>query len=184
VDQFLPKKSDRDAAGVETAPVVVVPSRGKAGLYLFLGTMFLAFGAVLSGHPDPVGRFFGWLSMLFGLVGAGAAVAMRVPASTHLALDDGGMTHRHLWRDTHVAWEDIRAIGIHAQSGQRMVVYDVPSDGSFMARLNRRFCGFSHAIPDTYGGSPDELAELLEAWRVAYSEGPALPEETGEPGGD
>lgn len=179
MDEYLPKKRDADAAAVESAPVVLVPSRGKAGLYLVIGLMFLAAGMVLMAQADPLARVFGWISGLFGLVGAGAAIGMRRPNSTHLALDEGGMTHRHLWRDTHVAWGDVRRIGVFTQSGNRMVVYDLPEDhplgGGIMARMNRGFCGFSHSIPDTYGSSPEELAELLEAWRQAYT--PALPEE-------
>lgn len=178
VDQYLPKKRDQDAEGVETAPVVIVPSRSKAGLFLALGLGFVACGALLMGHPDPVGRFFGALGLLFGLVGAGAALGLRRSASTHLAMDEGGLTHRHLWRDTHVAWGDIRKIGVFHQGGQRMVVYDLaedhPAGHGWLARMNRHFCGYSHAIPDTYGSAPEELAELLEAWRVAYSP-PALP---------
>lgn len=183
MQEHLPKKRDQDAEGVETAPVVLVPGRGKAATFFGLGLFFVAAGFVLGAQPDDIARVSGFASVVFGALGAAVAVAMRIPGSTHLALDEGGMTHRHIWQDTHVAWRDIRKIGIFEQSGQRMVAYDLaedhPAAQSASARMNRGYCGYSNMIPDTFG-DPTELAHLLEAWRVAYSD-PALPPGEGTP---
>lgn len=179
MDEYLPKKRDGDAEGIETAPVVIAPSRSKAGLVLVLGLIFVTLGLFLATLVDPLAKIAAGFAILLGLAGGGAAVGTRVPSSTHLAFDEGGLTHRHLWRDTHVAWDDIERIGVFSQAGSRMVVYDVPGDRGVMARMNRGVCGYSHAIPDTFGRSPEELAELLEAWRVAYAR-PELPAETSQ----
>jgi len=168
-----PKKPGVDSQGTESAPVVYHPSRGKGALVLVLALGFVALGGFLLSRPDATAVMVGWLGIAFGLVGAAAAAIQLVPGSTCLVLEPSGLTQRHAWREHHVPWSQVRAVGVGTISGNRMVLYDVteehPAASSAQARASRALTGYSHGLPDSFGPSPDELAEELERWWAAHA---------------
>jgi len=104
-----------------------------------------------------------------------AAVAM-LPGAGALTLDAEGFEARNLFRRHRSRWQDTS--GFQAArippAQQKLVVYDdVTQSAKTLAQINVGIVGRNAALPDTYGLSADDLAQLMAQWRErALARGP------------
>jgi hypothetical protein len=147
-------------------PVTLYPSRRKWLLVLAGGATFAVGGALMIRSGDPKG----WLVLLFFAAVALIAAAVLLPGAGALTLDRDGFEITNLFRHHRIHWQD--ASGFTAArippARQRFVLFDQASASSrFLANVNVAIVGHNASLPDTYGRSADELAELMAAWRAS-----------------
>lgn len=97
----------------------------------------------------------GILAAIFTITGI-ASGAQLIPGSAGLWLDRRGFTFRMFWYDRRREWKEITPI-LSSQVGLlQMVGYNRASDKPNQPR---------EVLPDTYGISANELADLMNHWR-------------------
>lgn len=110
-------------------------------------------------------------SLFFGACALAALVGL-IPGASHLQLESKGMTVRSLFREWHVRWADVDHFFVTSISGNAMVCWNYAADASAKprgARVSRTLTGVEAGLPDTYGRSASDLADLLNRWRARAS---------------
>jgi len=113
------------------------------------------------------GRGAGWLvGGLFGL-SAAAFAAMLLPGAASLVIDREGFTIRSLFRSHRFAWTEAGPFHPVPVGGRMLVGFEVagPHGAGAMAGLGRVLSGAPAALPDTYGLTPQALADLMNEAR-------------------
>jgi hypothetical protein len=145
-------------------PVTLHPSRKKWLLIFATSAVFAAGGAWMIERGEPMG----WYVLIFFGLGALVAAAALLPGAGGLTLDREGFAITNLFRRYRVRWQD--AAGFVAArippARQKMVMYDDATQrGKSLAQLNVAIAGRGAGLPDTYGLSADDLAQLMAQWR-------------------
>lgn len=97
----------------------------------------------------------GILAIIFTVTGSAAGIQL-VPGSAGMWLDRQGFTFRMFWYDRRREWTEITPI-LSSQVGLlQMVGYNRKNDAPNKPR---------EVLPDTYGISANELADLMNHWR-------------------
>jgi hypothetical protein len=145
-------------------PVTLYPSRIK-WLLVFTVCALFAVGGIFMIRDGASG---GWFVLIFFGLGAPVAAAAMLPGAGGLTLDRDGFDITSLFRGHRTRWRD--AAGFEAArfppAHQKMVVYDDVTQGTkSIAKLNVGLVGRNSGLPDTYGHSADNLAQLMAQWR-------------------
>jgi hypothetical protein len=145
-------------------PVTLHPSRVKWLLVFTIGALFAVGGFWMIKTGDGSGWF---VLICFGL-GALIAAAAMLPGAGGLTLDRDGFETTNLFRRHRTRWRD--AAGFEAaripRAHRKMVVYDdITQSTKSIAKLNVGLVGRNSGLPDTYGHSADNLAQLMAQWR-------------------
>lgn len=129
------------------------PSRARWVFTVVLSAIIVGVNFfVATAHGAPV---LGILAAIFAVTGL-ASGAQLVPGSAGLWLDRKGFTFRMFWYDRRREWKEITPI-LSSQVGLlQMVGYNRAGDAPNKPR---------EVLPDTYGISANELAELMNHWR-------------------
>lgn len=136
-------------------------------LYLAVSCAFVT-GGVLIVREHPV---IGWLNIVFfgfGVVVFGLSLA---PSSNSLCLGADGLTVRSLYRTWHVGWSDVSGFFVARIGGRQMVCWNYSPSyaGEHRGRaISRGLTGVEAGLPETYGRSAVELADLLNALRLQH----------------
>jgi hypothetical protein len=129
------------------------PSRMRWVFTVVLSVVIVSvnfFVATTQGAP-----VLGILALIFTITGL-ASGAQLVPGSAGLWLDRKGFTFRMFWIDRRREWKEITPI-LSSQVGLlQMVGYNRAGDAPNKPR---------EVLPDTYGISANELAEIMNHWR-------------------
>ena len=143
-------------------PVRLYPSRRKWLLVALGGIAFTAIGIgmVLTGD------WTGWFAVgFFGLVAIVAILAL-LPGSSRLMLDKDGFEATTLYRGARKRWAETSEFGTADISGETFVVFDdLTLTPGALTGFNTSNIGRNSALPDTYGLSAEELANLMSDWR-------------------
>ncbi|MDR0673859.1 MAG: hypothetical protein LBF93_09465 [Zoogloeaceae bacterium] len=134
-------------------------------VFCVVGVLLLIGDCVVAGVLMTV--FFGLASLVFAL--------SLMPGSVFLRLEPEDMTIRSLYRTWRVRRSDISAFFVARIGGREMVCWDyLPTyAGQRHGRaFSRGLTGVEAGLPDTYGRSAGELADLLNAWRAASVDPP------------
>jgi len=143
------------------------PSPGKQLMLMLLCAAFVAVGGFLVSRGDA----FGWVCI--ALFGAGMLVFLvtLLPGSSYLELRRDGFEMCSLYRKWFVRWSDVQLFFPQRIASTRMVCWNYLPGHAGQVR-GRRFSasltGVEAGLPDTYGRSADELAELMNAWRSRH----------------
>jgi hypothetical protein len=145
-------------------PVTLYPSRIK-WLLVFTASALFAVGGF---WMTKTGDGSGWFVLIFFSLGALIAAAAMLPGAGGLTLDRDGFDITSLFRRHRTRWRD--AAGFEAaripRAHQKMVVYDdITQSTKSIAKLNVGLVGRNSGLPDTYGHSADNLAQLMAQWR-------------------
>ncbi len=141
----------------------------RAKLIFFLFSTFL-FGFALGGVAlysdlDLLGKALMWL----GAAGSAAAIVpftLAILRGSTLRLDALEMQVWQGLKTTRHRWEDVSPFSV-VDVGIPMVVFDdaTMEDGA-LVQFNRDNVGRGGGLPDTYGMMPQDLAWLLNEWRL------------------
>jgi hypothetical protein len=145
-------------------PVTLYPSR-KKWLLVFAGSALFAVGGFWMIRQ---GNAMGWAVLIFFGLAAVVGAAAMLPGAGGLTLDREGFETTNLFRRHRTRWQD--ATGFQAArippAHQKWVVYDdVNVSTKRIAKFNVGIVGRNGALPDTYGLSADNLAQLMAQWR-------------------
>lgn len=156
--------------GVNTrvGPRSIEASRLKLWLYLALSLIFVAGGVLMV--QDPSTGLKGWLVLAFFGLGVAVFVVLLVRPQV-LELDPKGFTLRggFIRSPKTVLWRDVESIFVYKlPRGGKMIGYNlVPGirKDTALARMARSF-GADGALPKGWAGSPEKMAEDLNAYRL------------------
>jgi hypothetical protein len=129
------------------------PSRARWVFTVVLSAIIVSVNfLVATTQGAPV---LGILAAIFAVTGL-ASGAQLVPGSAGLWLDRKGFTFRMFWYDRRREWKEVTPI-LSSQVGLlQMVGYNRAGDAPNKPR---------EVLPDTYGISANELAEIMNHWR-------------------
>ncbi|HEU5058858.1 MAG TPA: hypothetical protein VFU21_20130 [Kofleriaceae bacterium] len=157
--------SEHDGGAARITPQTLYPKRSTTAWLLLGSSAFVVVGVWM-------GREEGWIgyacAAFFGLCAAVAIVHL-VPGASSLSIDGDGLSCRSLFRRWSVRWDDIdRFYPVAIRQGgvrvHQMVGWDyLPGRGppGRGRRLSSAIAGCEGALPDTYGMTAQELADLL-----------------------
>lgn len=147
-------------------PVVLRPSPWKwAGVGAIC--LVLALGGALLARQ---GRWIGWVSLLFFGVGLLVSVVAAMPTASYLRLDPEGFTICSLYRAHKVRWTDVTGFGVGRIFLNKMVMFNFEPTYQRtpgLRSLNAGIVGYEAGLPDNYGLSHEELADLMNNYRDA-----------------
>ena len=144
-------------------PVALYPSRKKWFWLLLLAAVFTAGGVGMVSSKEP----WGWLVLIFFGSGLVISATTLLPGAGGLVLDANGFQVTSLFRRHRSRWRDVarfEPISV-PYARQKMVGFDDATAGRTITAINAALTGHNAALPDTYGFSVDELAELMRRWR-------------------
>jgi hypothetical protein len=144
-------------------PVTLYPSRKKWFLVLLASAVFTAGGVAMVSSNESLG----WLVLVFFGTGLVMSATMLLPGAGGLVLDADGFQVTTMFRSRRSRWRDVtnfEPISV-PYSRQRMVGFDDATAGRTITAINKALAGHNAALPDNYGFSVDELAELMRRWR-------------------
>jgi hypothetical protein len=158
---------------VEEAPVfdspelVLRPSKRKQMAYLFGCLAFVGIGVWQVSRRDA--GALGWLCTLFFGLGAAVFIAQIIPGASYLRVRRDGFMYCSLFRKIPVIpWQEVSIFRVASvpPSGIPLVVFDWhTASHPVVRRVNQHLTGATDGLPDSYGLSPQELADLLNTWR-------------------
>ena len=139
------------------------PRRFKMAFYGALCAAFTVGGVYMLKDGDHggwfVAGFFGACTLIF--------LALLLPGAAYLRLTRDGFRVRALWRTHFTPWSAVSDFGVERIGRRRLVVFNfVDAKARRDARYQRILTGVEGALPDTYGLSPEKLAELMTHWQV------------------
>jgi len=150
-------------------PVTLYPSRKKWLLFLLGSALFTAGGVgMVVTKAD-----WGWLVLIFFAVCTAVFGIGLLPGAGRLVLDHDGFQVTTLYRSFRRQWHDVKSFEPVAipPSMQRSVGYDDVNAGKTITVLNTAISGHNAALPDSYGLSVDDLAQLMLRWRERATSG-------------
>ena len=149
------------------------PNRRRYLLNMTLAAGFVAAGALTIRKGDPRSwaaiLFFGFGVIVFGL--------SLLPGSAYLRLDPTGFTVCSLFRAHSTSWFEVDSFEVARIRGRKLVVLKYSSlhrGQEFVRKLAVAIGLHEGALPETYGLSAEELAAMMNDWRVRARR-PAVP---------
>jgi hypothetical protein len=135
---------------------------------LAISVAFVAGGVVMIRSGEKAGWF---VAGFFGLGGIVALVQF-LPNASYLLLTSGGFLVCSAFRKSMYGWGDVARFRAIAVYRNQMVGFDFAPGytGQRAARwVAGAMAGAEAALPDTYGMSPQALADLMNDWRERHA---------------
>lgn len=178
---MIPRRKSPAIAKETPQEITLYPSR-KAWLpVLVISLVFCVIGVWMISKDD----WRGWLGLsFFGLCALVSALMVTFPQVSSLRLTIDGFYMGSLIRTQFTRWRDVTGFGVASISMNKMVVFNYSASYSgqrFGRKVAADLAGWEGALPDTYGMSADELANLMNSWKrrseaQAHGEKPATGE--------
>lgn len=154
------------AKSEQTVPITLRPRRWKTVLMLLVSLGFVSLGTVLNRD----GRLAGWLATGFFALCAVVFAIQIHPCSSFLLLEKDGFTVCPLFRSQKLGWDRVREFGVAEVGLSRLVGWNFvagPSQAPQMRAVSKKLAGYEGVLPDTYGMTAGQLAEIMETRRMA-----------------
>lgn len=145
--------------------VVLRPSRGKLLAQVLLGLVFAVVGVWMGRSGKSAGWF---VAGVFGIGSLGLSVQL-FPNASYLALSAEGFVMCSMFRPWKFAWTDVGAFAVGHLGNRKVVMFNFSDSYRKLAAgraVARIISGAEGALPDTYGMGAEELARLLNEWRL------------------
>jgi hypothetical protein len=145
-------------------PFTVYPKKMRTLLFLLLSVGFVVGGIWMVRD----GEKGGWLPAgFFALCIPVFLLQLFFPKSCFLTVREDGIEFCALFRTHKVPWSDISEFGVCRVPGARMVGFNYSPEYQRARKaraLAKALTGCEGALPDTYGFSAEEFAQLLSAY--------------------
>lgn len=147
-------------------PLTLYPSGRRAALMAGAGSLLAMFCVSLGIS----GKEIGYIAAIF-FVACGVLGTVEIwPGSSWLRIDETGICYRYLFSSQHVAWHEIARFdyelishsGLWAQQITGYYLQPEPNQDNQRKRLDE-------VLPNNYGRSAKDLAQLLEKYRAHFS---------------
>ena len=113
-----------------------------------------------------------WLGIGFFGLGCIVFVLQLLPNASYLRLTPEGFTMCSLFRSHSYSWTETKTFAAGYVSQMKTVVFShSPSYTKQISirKMNKKHFGFESCLPDTYGMSAEELADLMNKWKRRFS---------------
>jgi hypothetical protein len=147
---------------------VLRPSRVKVLGLLLLTALFTATGTWMITRREPAG----WVLVAFFGLGVIIFAVLLLPNNAYLRLEPEGFTVCSMFRAHTSRWADIDCFCVGVIGHNRMVVFNYSAayrKHQSSRKVARALAGFEGALPDTYGMSAGELADLMNQYRGRHA---------------
>lgn len=144
------------------------PKKTKSILFLLLTLVFFVIGIMMIIDGEQKGWF---VSITFG-IGTLIFIVNLLPQASYLLLDKEGFEMCSMFRKHRYKWNEVAYFTVGSISNNKMVMFDfVP--GYTKAKKGRKIAsvisGAEAALHDTFGLKAEELAALMNAYKVFYT---------------
>jgi hypothetical protein len=149
-------------------PVMLLPSRKKWLGILLLCVVFVAIAVWMILTGDSSDQLDAWGALAFFGVGAVICVVALLPGAGGLKLDRETFKFTNLYRTQSMRWQDTSGFitaKIPPARKEFVVFDDVNAKKRMLAKFNVGLIGRNSGLPDTYGLSATDLANLMAQWR-------------------
>jgi hypothetical protein len=147
-------------------PTVLYGRRPGAAVWCGVAVLAAAFGATMVAG----GAWAGWVLVVIFLPAAVLLGLSLRPAANELRIDHEGYTVTGLRAAVTVAWADVERIGVHDGTRDPLVairfVPSVAGRDPQAADVAAALGGYHRTLPLTYGRPADELAALMDRYRL------------------
>lgn len=152
-------------------PLVLRRSIAKWFKVLAASTGFVALGTAMIWWP---GNFdtktpplIAWVTVAFFGLGLPISIIQLLPGAADLTLDGEGFVVRNLFRRSSYRWSDVSAFAAVEIGGQASVAFDRHSPQESTAEaMSTHLVGRNSALPETYGLTAEDLAQLMALWQA------------------
>ncbi|HKF48756.1 MAG TPA: STM3941 family protein [Terracidiphilus sp.] len=147
--------------------IILRPDKRRLALFCFTGLGFVIIGVMQIARREA--GAISWLCILFFGLGVAVIGVQLLPGACYLHIREDGFRYCSSFRKSPlILWQDVSDFRVARvpPTGHRMVVFDwhtAPNRGP--RRLNAGLVGATDGLPDSYGLRPEELVDLLNAWR-------------------
>ena len=147
--------------------LTLYPSKRRTILLLIISLVFTAGGVwmISEGKPE------GWLGAIFFGVCTLFSILKLVPNSSCLRISEKGFEIRSLFRGTFIRWNEVDQFESGYMGHTKKVFFNFSvqhSNAETGKKVAKFLAGFEGMLPDTYGKSADELAQLMNQWREKF----------------
>jgi len=146
-------------------PFTIYPKKTR-WLGVLLGSLAFVAGGILMIRN---GDWKGWLAAAFFGLGIPVSLIQLYSKKLSLKVSEDGIEIGSLFRTTRLQWPDISEFGVitvrhHGFTVNKMVGLNYSPEYERLSKARavaKALSGYDGALPDTYGFSAEELAELL-----------------------
>lgn len=139
------------------------PRRLKTLRRLAFCAAFVCIGIILVCSGDSA--VVGWPAVVFFGLGAALFTLQLVPGVNFLRLSEGGFAVRNLFRTTNFRWSDVNGFAVQEIHGTAVVVCSFTDECQVSPHKIAGIPGVDWIIPDTFGNSAEDLAQILNDWK-------------------
>jgi hypothetical protein len=155
-------------------PFTLQPKRKSLWKHLLGAILIAALGvAAVYWQFAPL---VGWALLVLGGLLTPLAVVQLLPGAASLTLDQVGFHVTGLYLRTTYRWDEIEEFGVYYPNPKnKMVGFNfLPGrrTKSLIMQKSREELGYEAGLGDIYGHSPDEFAEMMNAYRISQTEPP------------
>ncbi len=143
------------------------PSLFRPAIVLAIFLVMIAFGVLMVA----AGKVWGWASVIFFGVGVLALAPQFLPGVGYLQLTSSEFTVFSLFRRHHTRWSDVERFRVAPVGAFQMVVFRYKDECPRYRRLrgiSDMLTGSQFCLFNTYGMTPEALADLLNGYRLKY----------------
>jgi hypothetical protein len=146
-------------------PVTLRSSRKKTLLMLGGSLAFVAAGFWLT-LEQPL---TGYLCVVFSGLCAVVFCVNSLPNSSYLRLTPEGFTMCSMFQCRSIEWRHVSKFGVSHIGTRKMVGWDPAHPISKVGKATKLLSGYVSALPDTYGLTAENLADLLNRLRDEHA---------------
>lgn len=111
----------------------------------------------------------GYLAIgFFGLCAVGIGLNL-LPNSSYLRLTQEGFTICTMFKRRSVRWADVSKFGIASIGTRKTIGWDLSQSPSTAEKAATIMTGYASTLPDTYGLTAEELADLMNRLRNEHT---------------
>ncbi|MDQ3713913.1 MAG: hypothetical protein M3388_17075 [Acidobacteriota bacterium] len=157
-----------DAGVMKNQNTLTLKTKPTKTLFYLLGSLIFVVIGVLTLE----GTFVHWL--IIGFFGLGSIVfaLLLLPTASYLRLTPEGFTMCSLFRSHSYNWSEIEDFAVGKMANMETVIFDHSlfyKNQNTLRKTNKKFFGFEAGLPDTYGMSAEELANLMNEWKRRFA---------------
>lgn len=147
--------------------LILRPRKLSLLLYLLGCLAFTAIGVFMIN----AGRMGGWLPTIFFGLGVIVFIVMMLPGSSYLELTGEGFTVCSLYRRSFTRWSDVDSFFVGRIQGKVVMFNFAPTytRQQTARRVSVAIAGGEGALPDTYGRSAEELAQMMNILKLTHT---------------
>jgi hypothetical protein len=145
--------------------LTLYPKKSKILGMLVLSSVFVAASVWMI----ETGEHFGWVGLIFFGLALLASLFMLVTNTSYLRLTKEGFETRSIFKTSFTDWKDVETFGVGSIERNKMVVFNYSASHQKNAKikqLSRDFAGFEGSVSNMYGDSPEEMAQLMNDWKL------------------